>query len=106
MKQETQGKIFVGMIISVLAFGFATGTGIFIGANPLNSIGVLNLTNQGEFPSIYTTPNNVGTTNKANTTQITQTKTNTQTETPTTNQNSSETPTKPVTNNTNNNTNR
>jgi hypothetical protein len=69
MKQETQGKIFVGMIISVLAFGFATGTGIFIGANPLNSIGVLNLTNQGEFPSIYTTPNNVGTTNKANTTQ-------------------------------------
>ena len=52
MKQETKGKIFVGMIISVLAFGFATGTGIFIGANPLNSIGVLNLTNQGEFPTI------------------------------------------------------
>lgn len=99
MKQETQGKIFVGMIISVLAFGFATGTGIFIGANPLNSIGVLNLTNQGEFPTIYTTPNNVGTTNKANTTQITPTTT---TETPTTHQNSSETPTKPVTNNTGN----
>jgi hypothetical protein len=99
MKQETQGKIFVGMIISVLAFGFATGTGIFIGANPLNSIGVLNLTNQGEFPAIYTTPNNVGTTNKANTTQTTQTKTTT----PTTRQNSSETPTKPVSNNTSNN---
>ena len=74
MKQETQGKIFVGMIISVIAFGFATGAGIFIGANPLNSIGVLNLINQGEFPAIYTTPNNVGTTSKANTTQTTQRK--------------------------------
>lgn len=96
MKQETQGKIFVGMIISVIAFGFATGAGIFIGANSLNSIGVLNLTNQGEFPAIYTTPNNVGTTRKTNTTQTTPTKTTT--ETPT-NQKSSKTPTKPVINN-------
>lgn len=56
MKQETKGKIFVGMIISVLAFGFASGTGIFMGINPFHSIGVLNLTNQGEFPDIYTTP--------------------------------------------------
>jgi len=56
MKQETKGKIFVGMIISVLAFGFATGTGIFIGTNPFNSVGMVNLTNQGEFPNIYTTP--------------------------------------------------
>ncbi len=66
MKENTKGKIFVGMIISVLAFGLATGTGIFIGANPLNTIGVMNLTHQGEFPVIPSTPN-TGTTNNLNT---------------------------------------
>lgn len=79
MRQDIKGKIFVGMVISVLAFGFATGTGIFIGANPLNTIGVMNLTKQGEFPTITSTPNNVGTSNNLNTTtqtkQITQTTT-------------------------------
>ncbi|MDD3985218.1 MAG: hypothetical protein PHY59_04900 [Methanobacterium sp.] len=68
MKQETKGKIFVGIIISVLAFGFATGTGIFIGTNPFNSAGVVNLTNQGEFPNIYTTP--YVDKNKTNTTKV------------------------------------
>ncbi len=58
MRQDVKGKIFVGMIISVLAFGLATGTGILIGANPLSSVGVMNLTQQGQFPSITTTPNN------------------------------------------------
>ena len=67
MKEETKGKIFVGMIISVLAFGFATGTGIFLGTNPFNSAGVVNLTNQGDFPNIYTTP--YVDKNKTNTTQ-------------------------------------
>ena len=58
MKQEAKGKIFVGMIVSVLAFGFATGTGIFIGANPLNTAGILDLTKQSEFPTIYTDNSN------------------------------------------------
>ena len=59
MKQEAKGKIFVGMIISIVAFGFATGTGFFIGANPLNSSGVLNLTQQSQFPAIPASHNNV-----------------------------------------------
>ena len=61
MKENTKGKFFVGMIVSILAFGFATGAGIFVGSNPLNTIGVMNITKQGEFPSIPSTPNNVGT---------------------------------------------
>lgn len=87
MRQDIKGKIFVGMVISVLAFGFATGTGIFIGANPLNTIGVMNLTKQGEFPTITSTPNNVGTSNNLNTT--TQTKQITQTTTTPSTKNSS-----------------
>ena len=30
MKQEAKGKIFVGMIVSIVAFGFATGTGFLL----------------------------------------------------------------------------
>jgi hypothetical protein len=90
MKQEAKGKIFVGMIISVLAFGFATGTGVFIGANPLDSVGIMNLTKQGEFPTITSDVSNSGTTNTKNNTQtIVQPKT-----TPTKTTNSSTTPTK------------
>ncbi len=67
MKQKVKGKIFVGMIISILAFGFATGTGIFIGTNPLSTAGILDLTKQGEFPNIYTEPSNISTSqNKQN----------------------------------------
>jgi hypothetical protein len=82
MKENTKGKLFVGMIISVLAFGFATGAGIFVGSNPLNTIGVMNITKEGEFPSIPSTPNNVGTSNNqqsTNTTNPTTTKQTTQT---------------------------
>jgi len=66
MKQEVKGKIFVGMIVSVLAFGFATGTGIFIGANPLNTAGILDLTKQSEFPTIYTDNSNKTTSQNSN----------------------------------------
>lgn len=71
MKENTKGKLFVGMIISVLAFGFATGAGIFVGSNLLNTIGVMNITKQGEFPSIPSTPNNVGTSNNQQSTNTT-----------------------------------
>jgi hypothetical protein len=82
MRQDIKGKIFVGMIISIVAFGFATGTGFLIGTNPLSSVGVMNLTKQGEFPSITTTPNNEVTSNDQmtnNTTTTTTTSTPTQT---------------------------
>jgi hypothetical protein len=83
MRQDVKGKIFVGMIISVLAFGLATGTGILIGANPLSSVGVMNLTKQGEFPSITTTPNNEVNSNNPETNNSTPTTTTTTTSTPT-----------------------
>jgi len=81
MRQDVKGKIFVGMIISVLAFGLATGTGILIGANPLSSVGVMNLTKQGEFPSITTTPNNEINSNNPETNNSTPTTTSTPTQT-------------------------
>ena len=89
MKEDTKGKIFVGMVISVLAFGLATGTGIFIGANPLSTIGVLNLTHQGQFPSINSTPNTAGTINNLNTNTTTPTQQTQKTTTPTNNNGSS-----------------
>ena len=52
MKQEAKGKIFVGMIVSIVAFGFATGTGFLMGANPINTNGILNLTQQSQFPTL------------------------------------------------------
>ena len=59
MKEKVKGKIFVGMIISLLAFGLATGTSVVLGTNPLNSSGILNLTQQGQFPSLPFSPTNV-----------------------------------------------
>lgn len=102
MREDIKGKIFVAMVISVVAFGLATGAGIFIGQNPLSSVGVMNLTKQGEFPTIYTTPNNAGTSNNQDTTNTTTTTNPTQTKvvktpstTTTTNKStSSNTPTK------------
>lgn len=85
MKENTKGKLFVGMIISVLAFGFATGAGIFVGSNPLNTIGVMNITKEGEFPSIPSTPNNVGTSNNQQSTNTTTNPTTTKQTTQTTN---------------------
>jgi len=113
MRQDVKGKIFVGMIISVLAFGFATGTGILIGSNPLSSVGVVNLTKQGEFPSITTTPNNEINSNNQQTNNTTPTTTNTPTQTTTvkkptttstatTTKNSSSSNTSPKTNKTSN----
>ena len=81
MRQDIKGKIFVAMVISVVAFGLATGAGIFIGQNPLSSVGVMNLTKQGEFPTIYTTPSNAGTSNNQETTNTTTTTTTNPTQT-------------------------
>jgi hypothetical protein len=93
MKEKIKGKIFVGMIISILAFGLATGASIFIGTNPLNSTGIMNLTQQGQFPSLPYSPSNVSSNSQqtVNTTTIpTTTPDNTQkTINPTTPSNSS-----------------
>ncbi len=59
MKPESKGKIFVTLVISILAFGFGTGAGIFVGINPLTNGSFLNLTKQGEFPSLYSEPSNI-----------------------------------------------
>ena len=64
MKEKIKGKIFVGMIISLLAFGLATGASIFVGTNPLNSSGIMNLTQQGQFPSLPFSPSNATSNNQ------------------------------------------
>lgn len=98
MKQEAKGKIFVGMMVSIVAFGFATGAGVFMNTNPLSSVGIMNLTHQSEFPTITTQPSTVPTSqnNKQNTTTSNQNyippKTNTNT--PVNSGNSTKTPTK------------
>jgi cytoskeletal protein RodZ len=78
MKEKIKGKIFVGMIISILAFGLATGTSVVIGTNPLNSSGIINLTQQGQFPSLPFSPSNT-TSNNQQTVDTTTTPTTTTT---------------------------
>ena len=64
MKEKIKGKIFVGMIISLLAFGLATGASIVIGTNPFNSTTITNLTQQGQFPSLPFSPSNTTSNNQ------------------------------------------
>ena len=85
MKEKVKGKIFVGMIISLLAFGLATGTSVVLGTNPLNSSGIINLTQQGQFPSLPFSPTNVTSNNQ----QAVNTTTTTPQQTATTNYKSS-----------------
>ena len=93
MKEKIKGKIFVGMVISLLAFGLATGTSVVLGTNPLNSSGIMNLTQQGQFPSLPFSPSNVTSTNQSTvnttTTPTTTPTTPQQTITPSTPKNSS-----------------
>jgi hypothetical protein len=51
MKAETQGKLMVAMMVSILAFGSATGTALLMGYYQ-NPDQILNLTKPGEFPYI------------------------------------------------------
>jgi hypothetical protein len=82
MKEKIKGKIFVGIIISILAFGLATGTSIIIGTNLLNSSGITNLTQQGQFPSLPFSPSNVTTNNQQAVNTTTNPTTNPTTTTP------------------------
>lgn len=66
MKQEAKGKLFVGMMVSIVAFGFATGAGVFMNTNPLSSAGIINLTHQSDFPTITTQPSSVSNSQNSN----------------------------------------
>ncbi len=64
MKPEIEAKLVVAMVISLVAFGFATSTvlvmGLIANDTPSNQ---LNVTKQGEFPSITSSrPNSLNTT--------------------------------------------
>jgi hypothetical protein len=70
MRPETKGRVAVGLIVSLLAFGLGTGTAIFSGYNnyPINQAQT-NITPPGGLPPIFTTNNN---TNQNTTNQNTQ----------------------------------
>jgi hypothetical protein len=93
MKEKIKGKIFVGMIISLLAFGLATGASVIIGTNPLNSSGIINLTQQGQFPSLPFSPTNVTSNNQEAVNTTTTPQQTTTTTTPTNTQHTTTTPT-------------
>lgn len=52
MKPDTQGKLMVAMMVSILAFGFGTGTVLVTGHLETNSSITLNTTTPGDFPVI------------------------------------------------------
>lgn len=63
MKAETQGKLMVAMVISLLAFGFGTGTILVTGHyQDKNSSTTLNVTKQGDFPYITNNRNYINNT--------------------------------------------
>lgn len=101
MRQDAKAKIFVGMLVSVVAFGFATGAGVFMNTNPMSTAGIMNFTQQSDFPSITTQPSNYSNTlnvkqNSSTSNQNSgQTKTNTNTNTPVSTNNNTKTPSKP-----------
>ncbi|MGZ4857223.1 MAG: hypothetical protein ACXVZU_02520 [Methanobacteriaceae archaeon] len=62
MRPETNGKLAVGLIVSLLAFGLGTGTAIFSGFNSYsNNLTTTNITPPGELPPIFTTTNPINT---------------------------------------------
>jgi hypothetical protein len=64
MKPEIEAKLVVAVVVSLVAFGFATSTvmvmGLVANITPSNQ---LNLTKQSEFPTIFSSrPNSINTT--------------------------------------------
>jgi len=58
MRPETKGRIAVGLFVSFLAFGLGTGTAIFSGYNQYSTnLTLINTTQPGELPPIFTTTN-------------------------------------------------
>jgi hypothetical protein len=62
MRPKTKGRVAVGLIVSLLAFGLGTGTAIFSGYNQYQSnLTFINTTQPGELPPIFTTTNPINT---------------------------------------------
>ena len=60
MKPETQGKLMVGMVISILAFGLGTATILVTGNLPtLNTTTTLNNTTNSDFPIVSNNDQNI-----------------------------------------------
>lgn len=54
MKAEIQGKLMVAMLVSIMAFGFGTGTVLVTGQFPsLDSPNMFNTTQNSDLPAIY-----------------------------------------------------
>ncbi len=54
MKPEIQGKLMVAMVVSLMAFGFGTGTVLVTGQFPsLDSPNTFNTTQNSDLPAIY-----------------------------------------------------
>jgi len=54
MKAEIQGKLMVAMLVSIMAFGFGTGTILVTGQFPsLDSPNMFNTTQNSDLPAIY-----------------------------------------------------
>ena len=59
MKPETQGKLMVAMVVSILAFGFGTVAVLLTGQyQTLDSTTTLNTTKQSDLPPITNTNQN------------------------------------------------
>jgi hypothetical protein len=57
MRPKTKGRVAVGLIVALLAFGLGTGTAIFSGYNQYSTNLTLINTTQPELPPIFTTTN-------------------------------------------------
>jgi hypothetical protein len=58
MKPKTKGRVAVGLIISIIAFGLGTGTAMFSGYYKYQTnLDINNTTQPGELPPIFTTTN-------------------------------------------------
>lgn len=70
MKPELQGKLMVAMLVSIIAFGFGTGTVLVTGQFPsLDPPNMSNTTQNSDLPAIYDTNenSNIGTTDTGST---------------------------------------
>ncbi|MCE5214553.1 MAG: hypothetical protein LLF83_07540 [Methanobacterium sp.] len=66
MKPETQGKLMVAMLVSIMAFGFGTGTVMVTGHLNSNPSITPNTTQQSEFPTISNSADNYSNSTSSN----------------------------------------
>jgi len=68
MRAKTKGRVAVGLILSLIAFGLGTGTAIISGHNQYPSNLTINTTPPSELPPIFTTtnPTNTSQNNQSN----------------------------------------